>query len=775
MAVLQNKNYTVEFEKDGSFSVNTAIHSKRIVEGGIASFFYTMNRKYYLGSGKNAECRVALPSMQETAAQGKFQQIEATYPPDENEVSLRLTYALLEEAPLFMWKMTVENGGDNPIDIDRLVLLAASKLDLGFNLAFYANGWQSWDYTATYGADEPMRQSRLAFFQGPQWINPGTPTPRKAGEYASDFFGVIGDRTERRGVLLGFLSQKQHFGTLKAVLKGNPAAYLWANGDNARLKPGKSIETDWAVLDAINIDDPDPLGVFVEAVARENAVHLPEKKPSGWCSWYEFYTHISEEKINANLKTVVDARDHLPLDVVQIDDGFESQIGDWLTFKREFPHGVAPLAKVISENGYVPGLWLAPFIVHPNSKLIKDHPDWMLRGYHQRFANTGFNWNKFTTVLDLTVPAALDYACQVVKTAAEEWGFPYLKLDFLYAAAVAGKYHDPTRTRAQVLRQGMEAIRKAVGEKTFLLGCGAPLGSMVGLVDAMRIGEDVSGEWLPAFGGLRQIFKDEPNMPAAKNAIQNTLTRTALHRRWWLNDPDCLLVRSKMALTLPEVYSLASAIAMSGGMVLLSDNLPALEPDRLRIAETLLPPLDQRPQVMDWFDRQTPALLRQDLTGATGSWQLIALFNWDEQDADLAFSAKRFNLPEEDYWLRSFWDGKVYFAAQGQETIFQDVPPHGVVLLSLRTAKTGEVLYLGSDLHFTQGTEVTRWQITPKQLNLRLELPRVCQGMVELLLPAEPRRAHLDDKEITWKAIGKGRYLFPVSVDRQAELKIEFR
>jgi hypothetical protein len=223
------------------------------------------------------------------------------------------------------------------------------------------------------------------------------------------------------------------------------------------------------------------------------------------------------------------------------------------------------------------------------------------------------------------------------------------------------------------------------------------------------------------------------------------------------------------------VYSLASAIAMSGGMVLLSDNLPALEPDRLRIAETLLPPIDQRPQVMDWFDRQTPALLRQDLTGATGSWQLIALFNWDEQDADLAFSAKRFNLPEEDYWLRSFWDGKVYFAAQGQETIFQDVPPHGVVLLSLRTAKTGEVLYLGSDLHFTQGTEVTRWQITPKQLNLRLELPRVCQGMVELLLPAEPRRAHLDDKEITWKAIGKGRYLFPVSVDRQAELKIEFR
>jgi alpha-galactosidase len=559
------------------------------------------------------------------------------------------------------------------------------------------------------------------------------------------------------------------------VLKQNPAIYLWANGDDARLDPGKSIETDWAVLDAISVDSADPLGDYVEAVARENDVHLPEKKPSGWCSWYEFYTHISEEKIDANLKAVADARDHLPLDVVQIDDGFESQIGDWLSFKKhEFPNGVAPLAKAIRKNGYTPGLWLAPFIVHPDSQLIKKHPDWMLHGQHQKYANTGFNWNKFTTALDLTVPAALDYVCQVVKTAVEEWGFSYLKLDFLYAAAVAGRYHDPTQTRAQVLRHGMEAIREAVGEQTFLLGCGAPLGSVVGLVDAMRIGEDVSGEWLPEFNGIRRLFKDEPNMPAAKNAIQNTLTRTALHRRWWLNDPDCLLVRSKMALTLPEVHSLASAIAISGGMVLLSDNLPEVEPDRLRIAETLLPPLDQRPQVMDWLDRQTPALLRQDMSGAAGEWHLVALFNWDDQAANLSFSAKRFNLPAADYWLRSFWDGRTYFAAQKQGIVFEEVPPHGVVLLAARAAPENEPLYLGSDLHFTQGVEVTEWKVTSKEVSLRLELPRVCQGSIELLLPAEPRRAKLDGNEITWESLGDHCYRFEVAVDRKAELKIEF-
>jgi alpha-galactosidase len=177
---------------------------------------------------------------------------------------------------------------------------------------------------------------------------------------------------------------------------------------------------------------------------------------------------------------------------------------------------------------------------------------------------------------------------------------------------------------------------------------------------------------------------------------------------------------------------------------------------------------------MDWLDRQTPALLRQDMSGAAGEWHLVALFNWDDQAANLSFSAKRFNLPAADYWLRSFWDGRTYFAAQKQGIVFEEVPPHGVVLLAARAAPENEPLYLGSDLHFTQGVEVTEWKVTSKEVSLRLELPRVCQGSIELLLPAEPRRAKLDGNEITWESLGDHCYRFEVAVDRKAELKIEF-
>ncbi len=191
-----------------------------------------------------------------------------------------------------------------------------------------------------------------------------------------------------------------------------------------------------------------------------------------------------------------------------------------------------------------PGIWLAPFILHRKAALVKDHPDWLLRNSRGKPVNAGYVWNTFTYALDLTNPEALEYTCDVIQAAVEKWGFEYLKLDFLYAAALEGVYQDPTKTRAQVLRMGLEALRDAAGPEVTLLACGCPLGSALGLFEAMRIGADVSGSWEPHFPPVSPILRKEPNMPSARNALQNIITRAPLHRHWWINDPDCLLVRA---------------------------------------------------------------------------------------------------------------------------------------------------------------------------------------------------------------------------------------
>ena len=213
----------------------------------------------------------------------------------------------------------------------------------------------------------------------------------------------------------------------------------------------------------------------------------------------------------------------------QIDDGFEAQVGDWLEFSPGFPDGVAPLAREITAAGFTPGLWLAPYIVHSKAKLKRQHPDWLLRNRFGFRVNTGFIWDNLNTALDLTHPEALEYTREVVRTAAHDWGFTFLKLDFLYAAAVQGCYRDKTKTRAQVLRRGLEVLREAAGPDVHLLGCGSPLGSSIGIFDSMRIGSDVDQRWKPYIKRSGTFLYKELSVPSARNAIQNTLTRAPLH------------------------------------------------------------------------------------------------------------------------------------------------------------------------------------------------------------------------------------------------------
>jgi alpha-galactosidase len=456
-------------------------------------------------------------------------------------------------------------------------------------------------------------------------------------------FGVLGDRHHRTGILAGFLSQREHFGSLETWLDDPlyPALRLWANGDQAHVEPGAEVCTDWACIQFVNLDAPDPLDQYFAAAAREHG--LPESfdkdPPAGWCSWYHFYQDISPEKIRANLRsaeefrspTIVPYRPSINLDLVQIDDGFQARVGDWFESSPAFPDGVSPLAVEIKAAGATPGLWLAPFILHPKSRVKNNHPEWLLRSWLGRPVNAGFIWNSFTTALDLTHPGALGYVRDVVRTAAREWSFPYLKLDYLYAAALKGRYQDRTKTRAQVLRMGLKAVREAVGPDITLLGCGVPPGSGIGIFDTMRIGADVAPRWRPEWNQRYFFFPDEPHMASTRNALQNILTRAPLHKRWWINDPDCLLVRPDMSLKEEEIHTLATAISLSGGSLLLSDNLPELPPERLEIVHRLLPLIGKTPRVIDWFDSPRPARVRLDLNSSGQNWYLAALINWEDR------------------------------------------------------------------------------------------------------------------------------------------------
>ncbi len=717
---------------------------------------------------------------------GLLSQVDLQLAADDNGIAYQITFALSDLFPMLLWKIRLENYGTQPIVLDKFEMLRCSGGNNNgvfqilpahaesSNLAFFSNNWQSWGWTGAYAADQPARSSRLGFLQNPLVVNPGTPNHKRAGSYSSDFFGVIGDRAKRVAALFGFLSQRWQFGTLDARLQANPRVNLWANGDQTRIDPGGAMETDWAVYLPFNLDQTDPLGPYFISASRENRVSLPEDIPAGWCSWYQFYDKVNATQIRQNLASVKQLAPQLPLKLVQIDDGFEARVGDWFNFRSSFPQGVAPLAAEIRAAGFTPGIWLAPFIVHPASKLMDKHPEFILRNRIGQPVNAGFIWNTFTAALDLTHPGTMEYVNQVIKVARRKWDFPYLKLDFLYAGALAGQRHEPTRTRAQVLRGAMEMIRKTAGSDTFLLGCGAPLGSVLGLVDSMRIGADVSGDWTPKYNGIESILKNEPHMPSARNSIQNILTRAPMHNRWWINDPDCLLIRPNTRLTLAEVESLATSIAMTGGSLLLSDDLPNLPPNRLAIAEAMLPLIGERADVLDWFDSSTPQRLRLDLQGPVGRWHMLAWFNWSEKPQDATLRLQNFRLPVGDYWGRSFWDKRSFYVSEGAPFRFKQIPAHGVVLLALRKADNKIPVYIGSNFHISQGQEISAWNVTENGVSLDITLPRRAPGEIEIVLPHIPHRISLNQQTLTWESRSDNCYRLRLNVDHKSHIDIGY-
>lgn len=783
MTTLQNEIFTLTInEAEGWFSIEPKDKKLPSITHAFLGLRYRIDSEWINAKFNDWQEMPGSKQIQDFGTHGKAEMIRYEVKTGDGLV-VDFHFGIVLETPLVVWKIEVLNDRQQAVWLEKIDLLkikesAAGKVNYAeatkpSELGFYSNGWQSWSPSGWYPADGKMNISKLGPLQQPMIYNPGTPLPKKKGQFSSDMFAVVGDRKARTGFVVGFLSQKEQFGSIAADFQRPGWLAMWANCDEVRLDSGKKISTDWAVFNPILLDHRAPLDKYLESVARENNVSVPAESPVGWCSWYHFYTHLSEKDVQANLKSILDLQESLPVQLVQIDDGFEAQIGDWFTFKPEFPNGVKPLAEEISREGLIAGLWLAPFIVHPESELAKQHPEWLLRKKNGKPVNAGYVWNVLDTALDLTVPEALEYACSVVRTASKEWGYPYLKLDFLYAAALKGRYKDPTVTRAQVLRRGMEAIREAVGKDVTILGCGAPLGSMLGLIDANRIGADVSGDWLPKFNKIGAFIKNEPAMPSARNSIRNILTRASLHQHWWINDPDCLLIRPDIHLTLDEVQSLASVIALTGGSLLVSDDLPKLPPERLRIAEVLLPVIGERARVVDWFDAEMPEKLRLDQLGAVGEWHVLARFNWSDKPISCEVNLTDYNILPGEYHVKEFWTGNVGEMTSSKSFSIDRIASHGCAILAVRRKMENAPNYLGSDLHISQGMEVAQWDVTYSAVTATIRLPRKTSGKIVVAIPYPSYEIRVNDKVVIGNQIADAIVEIPIEVNGFASLEIK--
>ncbi|HWO63353.1 MAG TPA: alpha-galactosidase, partial [Umezawaea sp.] len=157
---------------------------------------------------------------------------------------------------------------------------------------------------------------------------------------------------------------------------------------------------------------------WADQVVKDQDLSAPPPAPTTWCSWYQYFTDVAEADVDLNIGLMNELE--LPIDVVQVDDGYQQEIGDWLIPSGRFAN-VPDLFKRITDQGRRAGIWTAPFLVGARSKTFAEHPDWLVHDDDGTPTTAGHNWNQDLFALDTTHPEAIDYL-QRVFTTFTTWG-----------------------------------------------------------------------------------------------------------------------------------------------------------------------------------------------------------------------------------------------------------------------------------------------------------------------------------------------------------------
>jgi len=535
-------------------------------------------------------------------------------------------------------------------------------------------GFQSWSPARTFplGARRPAPRAGMVRTMA---VHPWRVDPRRAGLHTLDWAADV--QTPWGGFLVGVLEPNGMHAEIVLDARTSFSMRARSCAEGLPLPPGESRSSGTFLV--LREPGRNRLATWAARLGTALGARTTAPAPVGWCSWYDYYTRVTEADVDANLAALAPLREALGVTLFQVDDGYQADLGDWLLPRATFPSGMKAVAARIRQAGFTPGLWLAPFVARPTSQVAKAHPDWFLTTAGGRRRSAGVNpwWGGSFHALDLTHPGVRAWLRETIGTLVHDWGLAFLKIDFIYAGMLDGGRHDPSKTTYETYRSGVALIREVAGDEAAILGCGAPLVPSVGLVDVMRIGPDVAEYWRrPLVDWLTGL----ESTPGARQSLKDVLSRHALHERLWQNDPDCLLVRKRNSkLSLDEVRTLATIVGLSGGMRMISDDVSRLEPDRLALLQKVLPP-------PSWPARVARVGAEPDLLVLTlpGDRRVVAWVNWSEKPEALRLTAAKADLPAGPVAAVDAWTGATYEAdlAAGP-LVTEPIPAHGVALLHL--------------------------------------------------------------------------------------------
>ena len=324
---------------------------------------------------------------------------------------------------------------------------------------------------------------------------------------------------------------------------------------------------------------------------------LPDEAPNkptpsiGSNDWYYAYGQNTHDGIlrDADLvASLAPAGGVKPFTV--IDDGYQDP--------SRFP-SLPRLASAIRDRNVIPGLWIRPLRAAPGTPANLLLPDSRWSGPRNEQGPVAY---------DPTIPEAL-HAVASVAAEACDWGFELIKHDFttwelfgqwgsqMGASPTRGNWHfnDRTLTNAEIVTALYRQLRATCGQDRLILGCNTVGHLSVGLFDASRTGDDVSGkEW-----------------ERTRRTGVNTLAfRAPHHRTFYSVDADCVAITPDVPWSMSRQW--LHAVANSGTVLLISPDPRATGNEQKQSLREAFERCLAKPasEPLDWMKSRTPASWR---------------------------------------------------------------------------------------------------------------------------------------------------------------------
>jgi alpha-galactosidase len=315
--------------------------------------------------------------------------------------------------------------------------------------AMHLTGWTNNRYTVdSSGTEQPAFWSYQSgsYKNRPDWImplKPGFQQQNFLGMNSTDYGGgtPVSDVWRRDiGIAVGHLERVPKLVSLPITMPdANHATLALTFAADKLLEPGKTLDT-FETFAAVHQRDYFQSFQDYSAVMQRLGTRFQPAPESAfgpiWCAWGygKAFTPSQVEQALPEVKK-------LGFAWVGVDDGWQTNEGDWALLPAKFPNGdrdMKALVDKIHTAGFRAQLWWAPLAAHPDSNVAKSHPEELLLNADGSKQKISY-WNDWD-FCPAYAPAVERHRQLVIKMI-RDWGYDGLKLDGQHMNAMPPCYN----------------------------------------------------------------------------------------------------------------------------------------------------------------------------------------------------------------------------------------------------------------------------------------------------------------------------------------------